>query len=188
MLDIFLIGNFALTSSTDITILCRSCTGNQSWYCGFLLSNNLCTVLLHSMVAFLRRCTSAIIYPCCFGLSICSPRSMSVAVCLPLEPCVRLLQPVIPSTFTVPGLALLCANLDSVKNLHRPCSPRFLTCRCNRGAWSHDDWEFNRQVHTFCASLDSNLGTDARRSGEYLVEILATSVDADHHWQRKQTC
>ena len=45
-----------------------------------------------------------------------------------------------------------------------------------------------RQVGTIHTTLESDSGTDDRRLAEDLVEILATSVDADLHWQHKQTC
>ena len=180
MLGVFLIGNFSLISLTNTNILRMSCPGNQTWSCGFLFSSTICLachVIVDPcwlLVAFLQHHESAFVNPRCLGISVCSCRSASVTGWLPPAPCVCLFQPDVPAAFLFPGLALLYAKPDRVCNLSCPRSPWLLTCQCNWGAWSCDDWAFDQQVHTLCASLESNSGTDAWRPGEYLIEILVT--------------
>ena len=154
-----------------------------------------------SLVTFLRLLVGAVFASHRLGLYIHSCRSLLVsgrfppASCgrcrcstLPWTICLLLSRPDFPAAFTVSSLALLCTNPAMVRDLHLPHSPRLPTCQCTQRAWSCADWAVNRQVCTLRASVDSDSDTDDRRLVEYLVEILATSVDADHHWQQKQTC
>ena len=185
MLGIFLIGNFALTSLTKISILLLSCPDNQLRSRGCTSSRTsvlACCVLVAPFRLLVYFRPAPCIF-CHFGCSVCSRRSASATGHLP---CVHLLQPVLLASFVVPGLALLCANQDRVRNLHCPHSPRLPTCWYTRGAWSCANWAFDRQVCTICVSLDSDLGADARRSGEDIVEILATYLDSYLHWQQNR--
>ena len=155
------------------------------------LSVTECCVLVDTfwlLVAFLWRCASAVVSLHHLGISICFCRSALVAGRLPLVPCVRLLRPNFPAVFAVPVLALLCMNPDRVIDLCCLCSPWLSTYQCTRGAWYRADWEFDWQVCTLCASLESELVADDWRLGEDLVEILSTYVDADRHWKLNQTC